>query len=230
VNEIHDDRANRNAAALRIAMPLAAAFLAALAAHVAIDIAGDFLLAHDTYDDVAHGSRWLASIALAVSALCALGLLARAVIAETRGSRGALRSAFSAAVPVSAAKFGFVVTGAALPLLAGMAWLDAVFGGIAVDDIGDLFGGSIPLGAGTTIAFAFAIAIGVHGLVRFLSRFHRSIVRAVEAFARIARGAVREPQLAGSVMRPDRPRVLPALARCSSGNRAPPESLQPLLA
>jgi hypothetical protein len=159
-------------------MPLAAAFFASLAAHVSIDIAGDFVLAHDTYDDPAHGSRWLASIALAICALGALGVLARAVVAETRGCRGALRRALSASLPRSAAAFALIVAGAALPLLAGMAWLDDACAGIRVDDVADLFGGSIPLGAGITVALAFAAAACAHRFVAVLSRYHRAIVRA----------------------------------------------------
>ncbi len=65
-------------------MTLASAFVAALVAHVAIDVAGDYLLAHDTYDDHAHGSRYVASIALAIAAIATLWIFVRAVLAETR--------------------------------------------------------------------------------------------------------------------------------------------------
>jgi hypothetical protein len=202
-------------------MPLAAAFLAALSAHVAIDVAGDFLLAHDTYDDPAHGSRWLASIALAASAFAALWALAKAALAETRGSYGALRAALRAAVPSSGIAFAAIVTAAALPMLLGMAWLDAVCAGIGVDGVADLLGGSIALGAGIAIAFALALALGLHRLVAVLSRFHRSIVRAVEALVRAARAARCAPFPTAAV-RQDRPRVPAALARCTGCDRAPP--------
>jgi hypothetical protein len=205
-------------------MPLAAAFLAALAAHVAIDVAGDYLLAHDTYDDPAHGSRWLATMALAACALSALWAFGRALLAETRGTRGALRTALRAAVPASPAKFALAVTAAALPLLLGMAWLDDACAGIDVDGVASLFGGSVPIGAGITIAFALGAAIGVHRLVALLCRLERSIVRAVEAFVRVALDASGAPLLALSSVA-DRPRVPSALARCTGANRAPPRAL-----
>jgi hypothetical protein len=208
--------------ALRFAMPLAAAFLAALCAHVSIDIAGDYVLAHDAYDDPAHGSRWLASMALAASALGALAALARAVHAETCGRRGALRAVLRAAVPSSVATFALTVTVIALPLLAGMAWLDDFVAGIGVDDVADLYGGSIVLGAGITIGFTLAIAAALHRVVGFLSRYHRTIVRAVEAFVRTVRARTGSAHRSVSRTRENRPRVLPALARCTSGNRAPP--------
>ncbi len=211
----------RSGFALRIAMPLAAAFLAALAAHVAIDVVGDYVLAHDTYDDPAHGSRWLASIALAASALGVLWALARAVLAETRGSRDALRRAVQAAVPASPAAFALTVAAAALPLLLGMAWLDACCAGIGVDDVADLLGGSMPLGAGILFAFAFAVALGLHRFVALLVRFRRSIFRAVEAFVRGARIATCTP-LHVATDTQDRPRVPAALSRCTGANRAPP--------
>jgi hypothetical protein len=211
-----------NGSALRIALPLAAAFLAALSAHVAIDVAGDYVLAHDTYDDPAHGSRWLASIALGISACIAVWALGRAALAESRGSHEALRRALRAAVPSSFVSFSALVTAASLPMLAGMAWLDAVCAGIPVDDVGDLFGGCIPLGSGITVALAIVVATAVHRLVALLCRFHRSIVRAVEAFVRLPRSAARAASCLTLSVMEDRPRVPASLARCTGADRAPP--------
>jgi hypothetical protein len=211
-----------NGLALRLAVPLAAAFLAALCAHVAIDVAGDYVLAHDAYDAPAHGSRWLASFALAAFAFAGFWALVRATLSETRGSRGALRAALKAALPMGPFALCATVTLAALPLLLGMAWLDASCSGIAVDDVADLLGGSIPLGCGLTVAFALVSALGAHRLVAFLSRFHRSIVRAVEAFVRLTRSVARDARLLVASNTQDRPRVPAALVRCTRANRAPP--------
>jgi len=211
-----------NGVALRIALPLAAAFLAALSAHVAIDIVGDYVLAHDTYDDPAHGSRWLASIALGLSAFVAVWASVRAALAESRGSHQALRRALRAAVPASGIRFAALVTAASLPMLAGMAWLDAVCAGIRVDDVGDLFGGCIPLGSGIAAAVAVVVAAAVHRLVALLCRFHRSIVRAVEACVRLPRGAARAAACLTLSLREDRPRVPASLVRCTGADRAPP--------
>ncbi len=218
-----------NGPALRLALPLAAAFLAALSAHIAIDVVGDYVLAHDTYDDPAHGSRWLASIALGISAFVAVWALGRAALAESRGSHNALRRALRAAVPASSIRFSGIVTAASLPMLAGMAWLDAVCAGIPVDDAGDLFGGCIPLGTGITVVLAIVVAAAVHRLVALLCRFHRSIVRAVEAFVRLPRGAVRAASCLTLSLMEDRPRVHASLVRCTGADRAPPLVAMPLL-
>lgn len=207
--------------ALRLATTLAAALLAALAAHVAIDVVGDYVLAHDTFDDHAHGSRGLASLALVAAALASLWVPARAVLAETRGSRGALQSVLSAALPASPTTFVLSVVAAALPLVAAMAWLDALAAGAGVDDVADLFGGSVPLGAGLALAFALISGAGALRLVAFLGRHQRTIVRVVEAFVRVANHGT-SALLALAPERPDRPRVAAALARCAGGNRAPP--------
>lgn len=228
VSRSSEGRNPSTGSAFRYAVPLAAAFLAAISAHVSIDIVGDFVLAHDAYDAPAHGSRWLASIALAVCVIAALVAIGRAVVAETRGRRGALRAALCSALPSSATTFALAVTAAALPLLAAMAWLDDAAAGIGIDDAADLFGGSIPLGAGLTVAFALAIAAALHRFVAFLSHNHRSIVRVVAAFVRVFIASTRSARRTFLRAQQNRPRVAAALARCTSGNRAPPQRvLQP---
>jgi hypothetical protein len=213
---------------LRVALPFAAAFAAALAAHLAIDFAGDYLLAHDAYDDQAHGSRWVASLASALAVTTALWAFARALLAETRGSRGALRATLRAALPASRVRFALTVVAAAFPLLLGMAWLDASVAGAAVDGFAALLGGSVPLGAGLTVAFALGFAATAYRGVAVLCRHHGSIVRAMEAFVRLARGTARAPFFVASNTQ-DRPRVLAALARCTGANRAPPSPVRTLL-
>jgi hypothetical protein len=213
---------------LRVALPFAAALAAALAAHLALDLAGDVLLAHDAYDDLAHGSRWVASLGSAGAAVVALWTLVRALLAETRGCRGALRATLRAALPASPAVFASAVTGATLPLLLGMAWLDARVAGTGIDDAADLFGGSIPLGIAFSSAFALAFATLAHRAVAFLGRHHASIVRALEAFVRLARDNARAPFFTAAGAR-DRLRVPAALARCTGANRAPPSRIATLL-
>ncbi len=208
--------------ALRVAMPLATALLAALAAHLGIDFAGDYLLAHDAYDDPQHGSRGLASLALVALAFGALWAVVRLALAEMRGSRGALRAELRAAVPDSPVVFAAMVTALALPMLLGMAWLDAATTGIAVDDVADLLGGSLPLGLFIACVSAFVAAPIVHRLVRLLSRYHQAIVRVVGACLRPA-ATCSGPAVAVAVARAHGvPRVPAALARRIRGDRAPP--------
>jgi hypothetical protein len=210
--------------ALRVGVPLVAAGLAALGAHVAIDVAGDFLLPHDAYDAPAHGSRWIASIALAATVLAVAGALLRAALAESRGSRFALRAALLASVPRGAGTMCGYVAALALPMLAGMAAFDAATAGAAIDSGADLFGGSIPLGLSIALGFAVVAGIASHAGIRALAAGHRALVRAVESFVRL-RNASRDASRAWSDWAaPDRPRVEAALYRSIGANRAPPAS------
>jgi hypothetical protein len=183
------------------------------------------LLAHDTYDDDAHGSRWLATTASIVSTLVGIALVARALLAETRGERGALRTVLIASVPASPFAFVAMVAAATLPLLLAMGALDAYVAHAPVDDFTDLVGGSLPLGFGTAVAAAAIVALGVHRLIAFLTRNHTSIVRVARAFVssfEMAEGTDGATFFAID-RHEDRPRVLAALARCMGANRAPPE-------
>jgi hypothetical protein len=205
-------------------MALAGAFFAALLAHVAIDVAGDYLLAHDTYDDDAHGSRYVASIALLVSVLVALSAYARAVVAETRGMRGALRASLRSSMPASSFAFAALVASLAMPLLLGMAWLDSLVAGAPVDGVIDLFGGSLALGIGMVALASLATAVGLRVFVALVARFHRSIVRV--ACAIVHTNVPRIAIDACLVARHENDRtIVPAFfARCSGTDRAPPVS------
>jgi hypothetical protein len=110
-----------------------------------------------------------------------------------------------------------------------MAWLDATCSGIRIDDAGDLLGGSIALGGAIAVAFGLAVSIGVRALIAYLSHFHRSIVRVVEAFVRPARASSSALRILVASNTQDRPRVPAALARCTGANRAPPGPAGPLL-
>jgi hypothetical protein len=199
-------------------MALVGAFVAALVAHVAIDVAGDYLLAHDTYDDHAHGSRYVASIAILIAASAAVYAYARVVIAETCGTRGALHAALRSSVPTSTLAFVAIVVSLALPVLLGMAWLDALVAGARIDDGIDLFGGSLGLGIGMATLASLATAIGLRSFVALVAHFHRSIVRV--AFA-IVHAIV--PQLANvaclGARRTDAlARVAAFVARCTGAD------------
>jgi hypothetical protein len=205
-------------------MAFAGAFFAALLAHVAIDVAGDHLLAHDTYDDDAHGSRYVASIALLFSVLVALYGYARAVVAETRGMHSVLRVSLRSSIPASSFACAALVVSLATPLLLGMARLDSLVAGAPVDDVTDLFGGSLALGIASVTLASLATAIGLRVFVALVARFHRSIVRAARAIVR-----TNVPRLALDaclVARHENNRtcVTAFFARCSGADRAPPAS------
>jgi hypothetical protein len=205
-------------------MALAGAFFAALLAHVAIDVAGDYLLAHDTYDDDAHGSRYVASIALLVSVFAALSAYARAVLAETRGMRGALRASLRSSIPASSFAFAALVASLAMPLLLGMAWLDSLVAGAPVDDVTDLFGGSLALGIAMVTVASLATAMALRVFVAFVARFHRSIVRVACAIVHTSLPRIVIDACLVARRRNDRTTVAGFFGRFSGTDRAPPAS------
>jgi len=210
------------AQALRLALPCFAACAAAVLAHVAIDIAGDYLLAKDAYDALDHGSRFGVSLLALVAAAGGLWAILRAALAEVRGSQGALRSVLRAAAPASPLRFLGIVALFSVPVLLGMAGLDAAVAGKPVDDLGDLVGGSFIL-AGTLLALCAGLVSGaVLGFLRLLCRFHRTLVRVVEAFVRLALAFASAADPVAARREAGRARTHSSLRRCTSGNRAPP--------
>lgn len=166
---------------------LAAALLAAVAAHAGIDIAGDYLLPDDTYDHVAHGSRALVSL---IALLCASGagvLFVRALFDRVTSlpSRARLmRLGLRAAVRYSA-----VVAVLALACVPLMEMLDALRAGNVIDSLSDAFGGSLLLGGSVTLACALTICALVFGVVAWLCRYREDVARLVGALLERRDGA-----------------------------------------
>jgi hypothetical protein len=137
-----------------------AASIAALAAHIAIDLLGDILLVHDTYDDITHESRtMIACTALAVVAGGALRLLFAALDAARTLPR---RSHASVTVnPRSLRSFVVCVVAATFVILGAMELIDLTFAGQPFDNVAGLLGGSIWLGIGITLPVALCAAFAV---------------------------------------------------------------------
>jgi hypothetical protein len=154
---------------------VAVAACAAAGAHVAIDALGDVLLPHDTYDDIAHDSRTVTAAA-AVAFLLAAG--ARSIFVALRSAIGR-RSAQRAFRIASPLRFVITVAALAVPLVLAMEALDAFAAGRAVDDLGDLFGGSIVLGLGTTVGVALAVAAAACAGLRFFCSTRALLVSVV---------------------------------------------------
>ena len=162
----------------------AAAFAAALA-HYAIDIIGDYALPHDTYDDVAHGSREVVTaIAIAIAAIVALrGLRTCCEIAAQRRWRQYLPGLSWRPLPWFAA---LVATGATI-IVPLMELADAHFAHGTLDGLGDAFGGSLLLGAGTTVICAVIVACICFTLARWIVSQREAIVTLVVSLvARVA--------------------------------------------
>jgi hypothetical protein len=162
-----------------LVVPLVSAFLAALFAHVAIDVAGDYLLPHDAYDDVAHGSRALVlGIVSAISTALAIGALAAAV-REARGSLDALGRALRSSIACGFFGSLAITCVFATGILIAMECVDVRAAGGAIDDLGDLFGGSLVLGATTVAFFSTCFAIASRAFVRVLAGAGRVLVCAL---------------------------------------------------
>ncbi len=209
--------------ALRSAgVALCAALGAALLAHVAIDAAGDYLLPHDAYDDIAHGSRGVAGAAFLGLLLAGVGGAARAALCRARGSVRILCEAVRSARPRNSAAFACAVLALALPLVLAMEGLDVALAGGTIDDPADLLGGSLFLGLSLTLLCACACAWFTRLALGRLGVLERAVARAVRFLCRAAaRGAARPIARRA----PHRPRAAVRFAVRRLAGRAPPRNL-----
>lgn len=143
------------------------------------------MLAHDTYDDLDHTSRTIVGSVTLALVMLGIGFSFRAAIREARGSENALCSFIRRALPRNSIAFtlGAVLAGALA--LCAMEACDALLAGGPVDDIGDLFGGSVGFGGTIVTLVAVATSAAVLGGLRRLARV-RSIAGALVAFLRRA--------------------------------------------
>jgi hypothetical protein len=194
----------------------------ALFAHVAIDLAGDFMLARDAYDDVAHHSRESVFVIACLLAAVAGWRTLCAVRGELRGSRGSLRALLYDSVPASLERFVAAVAAAAVPTLLAMAGLDSAIDMRAIGDVDDLFGGSVLLGLVCTLGSAVTFAALTWSAIRALARLDRVVLRLVAILAERAR---QSRLCAGTLVR-IRPTAFSAATICarSVGLRAPPQA------
>jgi hypothetical protein len=193
---------------------------AAVVSHVAIDGIANLVVAHDPFDDVGHASRsWLALCIVAMLAVVA-GCTLISVLAETRGRTTAFERVMSSAASLGVWRLGAAIGPLSLGLLLLMETADSAVAGVRIDDLGDLLGGSVPLGLAITACVAIAAAFGARRLLAALARAHRAVVVAVARLARVPmrRSAVvhlrkaNNAQSAGSI----------SVLAVRAGKRAPP--------
>jgi hypothetical protein len=148
--------------------------MAAAFAHVVIDVAGDYILVRDAYDGMAHHSR---ALLLAVVGLAVLAGAVRAIFelldrrcASTTSVLAAVRDALGNPV-----HFALASAAVAIVALVGMESFDCWLSGQPVDDVGDLFGGSVILGAGTAAIAGSSFGWLVHRIVRLIARYETPI-------------------------------------------------------
>lgn len=167
-------------AAFYAALVLAAGVTAAVVAHVTLDVAGDFLLAHDSYDGVVHHSRaLLAGVAVAVAAVVALRFVWEALDRDSHSLVTLLRR-IRAARGVSNWRFIALVAIVAVAGLVAMEFVDCVLASAPIGGVADLLGGSLPLGLGTTAIFGLAIGGALRVLLRLLADWEPNIAALVE--------------------------------------------------
>jgi hypothetical protein len=172
-----------------LSLALCAAAAGAALAHTAIDVVGDYALAHDSYDHVAHGSRDVVSAAALILAvvLAGRGLRACCEIASVNRSRILVPRLRLPAI------LGFVaaaVAGSAV-LVPAMECLDGRLAGAPVLGLDDAFGGSLLLGLATTVVCAAAVALLIYAVVRWLISHRDSIVTIIVTLLRRAVEGVR---------------------------------------
>lgn len=194
-----------------------AAAAAAALAHVAIDIVGDYALAHDTYDNVAHTSRGLVTgIAVFIAVLLARQGL-RVCLAIAMANRGRANSPG----PFRREMLLFILGAIAMSaiIVPGMEWLDGRLDGVPVREFDDAFGGSIALGLGTTALCAGFVASLVYGVARWLISHRDSIATLIETLLGRLDGATRPSRYSLSywLSTPRRRRTPHALRRCKRG-------------
>jgi hypothetical protein len=173
-------------------MLVGAAGVAALFAHVGIDVLGDFVLAHDAYDGVDHRSR---SEVVALAVTLVLAALLRAVwgaFDEARTGRVHARPTFEDVFGRGPWRFVIAVAVLTLPALAAMEAFDVLGTGGRIDDFADLVGGSVPLALGVTIPTAILAALATRALARFIMHAQRGLVAVIgRLIALIARADAR---------------------------------------
>ncbi|MBV8490510.1 MAG: hypothetical protein JO199_08275 [Candidatus Eremiobacteraeota bacterium] len=174
----------RTVLALRLTLVALVAAVAAACAHVVIDVAGDYLLVRDAYDGIAHQSRGLL---LGIAGVCALVLLARALF-DALDRRCVSTSSLLASIREAiGAPWRFAAETAALTivLLGAMEYFDCAALGIRVEDVGELFGGSLLLGLTSAIACGVLTGWLAQRFLLKLSEYEPELVELVRALLRL---------------------------------------------
>lgn len=169
--------------AARVFGPLliCAAALSAAFAHYAIDVVGDYALAHDTYDRIAHDSRQIVVTVALVATLIAVARGVRLCFELATRDRGRLTENplgwAEAAIFVSAVVLG------ALALVPAMEWGDGLIDHAPVHQLAAAFGGSIFVGVATTLVCASLVAAAIFALARWLLAHRDSLLALLTVFA-----------------------------------------------
>lgn len=209
---------------LGIALILLAACVAAIVAHVGIDVAGDYVLSHDSYDFVPHGSRAVVMFGAIVVGLTVLAHLLGAACEDARGNSSLAYTLAALARRSPALLIGQIIV-LTLLVLCAMEWVDVIAGGQHVEDLGDLLGGSVALGLTFTFVCGLLAGMGIRALIAWLGTSRRLLVAALVAFLRVERTRPVARPIASRGARAAQTCVAAALAR-RGAKRGPPPGLR----
>lgn len=193
-----------------------------LVGHVALDFVANLALAHDPYDDLAHGSR--IATTLVVGGLATLAALRALCALVVDAADGRVRVRTHALLHVSRPLLVGAVTVLGLAVLVALETTDLLVAGVRITDVATLLGGSVPLAFATLATCATASCFAARALVRRLVDIRPSLVRKIATmFAAFVRGAVRGLRAVATFARDRfRPRTL---APRRVGKRGPPRLL-----
>lgn len=208
--------------ALRFCFVAVAGALAAAAAHVVTDIAGDYLLARDAYDGVAHHSRPVLLAAAGLVLLVAAIRIICDLIDRRCNSRTSMLAAVRGALGHPAV---FVLASGitAVVALAGMEYFDCSLAGKVVG-FDDLFGGSVALGAGTALAFGAALGGLTRRCVRLCAKYEAPIAAFIVSILKLGMRTPARPMSRHGIELP-RAVVYALILTRQGGKRAPPCSV-----
>ena len=205
-----------------IAVIVLTASIAAVVAHVAIDVAGDFLLPHDTYDRIAHHSRFAALLCAAALGIASVLTLLAAGFKDARRYRGAVRALVGSGITRSPWGLVVLVASASLAALIAMESVDAFVQIGRLPNLAAALGGSIPLGL--TVVFSLSSALGwaLWRVLKIVDDAHRKIVIALERLLTRREAADASHVSSCEFIAPDSAPVRASVLARRGGKRAPP--------
>jgi hypothetical protein len=162
-----------------VAVIVLSSLAAAAAAHFVLDFIGDFALAHDSYDGMAHGSRLLSILIVVAVGAAGVVRLIFSALDGANTSTAAFRALVKPLLALSSWRFVAAIAGGALAGVMAMQAVDSVFSGARIDDVADALGGSVPLGIAVTLAVSIGIGTAVYRLFHALAAAHDIIVEIV---------------------------------------------------
>jgi len=162
-----------------IAVLFSAACVAAVAAHYAIDAAGDYLVPHDTYDHIAHVSRSIATLVAAGLTLVGAFVFLIAALADARRFRGALDAVLGASGLRTPLRLTLAILPATLAVLVSMESIDGRIATGIQPGFASALGGSIWLGSSIVCASGVLVALALWRGLRVLSASKRRLTSAL---------------------------------------------------